>query len=99
MKTREFYHFGRSSALCASISLLSTQLIAAPAGPVPQIPEGGGAPGPFPNTSVSGVNVIARGSTEFNSNVEIVGFDGQGPIPWSVNRYNRGDIALRLSPG
>ncbi|MCB1127439.1 MAG: hypothetical protein KDM81_13165, partial [Verrucomicrobiae bacterium] len=67
--------------------------------PEPQVPDGGGLPGPYPNTSVSGVNVLAKGSTVFNSNVEITGFDGQGPIPWSVNRYNRGDIALRISPG
>jgi hypothetical protein len=57
------------------------------------------APGPFPNTSVSAVNVIARGSsTAFNGNVEIVGYEGQGPIPWTVTKYNRGDIAMRLAP-
>jgi hypothetical protein len=48
---------------------------------------------------VSGVNVIAKGGSVFNGSVEITGFDGQGPIPWSLNRYNRGDFALRLSPG
>lgn len=75
-------------------------LFAAPGGPTPQIPEGGAAPGNFPNTSVSGVNVIAKGSsTAFNGSVEVTGFDGSGPIPWSVNRYNRGDLALRLAPG
>ncbi len=73
--------------------------LAAPPGPTPQIPEGGAAPGPFPNTSVSAVHVIAKGSPTFNSNVEITGLGGQGPISWSANRYNRGDIALRLSPG
>lgn len=88
-----------AASLCATISMAGTSLHAAPAGPQPQIPDGGGAPGPFPNTSVSGVNVIARGSTTFNSSVEIPGLNGQGPIPWTVNRYNRGDIALRLSPG
>lgn len=71
---------------------------AAPTGPAPQIPEGGGAPGSFPNTSVSGVNVLAKGGRTFDGSVEITGLDGQGPIPWSVNRYNRGDFALRLAP-
>ncbi|MCX8107245.1 MAG: hypothetical protein N3G20_00410 [Verrucomicrobiae bacterium] len=74
-------------------------IVAVPPGPTPQIPEGGGPPGPFPNTSVSAVNVIAKGSTVFDSRVEVPGFEGQGPIPWSLNRYNRGDFALRLSPG
>ncbi len=53
----------------------------------------------FPNSSVSGVNVIAKGNASaFNSSVEITGFDGDGPIPWTINRYNRGDFAMRLSP-
>lgn len=81
---------GLVCALCAH---------AAPPGPTPQVPDGGGAPGPFPNTSVSAVNVIAKGSTTFSGAVEIPGLAGQGPIPWSVNRYNRGDFAVRLSPG
>lgn len=81
---------GLVCALCAH---------AAPPGPTPQIPDGGGAPGPFPNTSVSAVNVIAKGSATFNSAVDVPGLAGQGPIPWSVNRYNRGDFAVRLSPG
>ncbi len=83
----------------AAAALLMPALLAAPPGPTPQVPEGGGPPGAFPNTSVSGLNVIAKGSTVFNSSVEVTGLDGQGPIPWSVNRYNRGDFALRLSPG
>ncbi|MCC6231707.1 MAG: hypothetical protein IT580_03640, partial [Verrucomicrobiales bacterium] len=86
-------------ASMAAFLTTAIPLLAAPAGPAPVIPEGGGAPGPFPNTSVSGVNVISKGSTTFNSSVEVTGLDGQGPIPWSVNRYNRGDLALRLSPG
>jgi hypothetical protein len=72
---------------------------AAPPGPTVQIPEGGAAPGAFPNTSVTAVNVITKGSSIFDSSVEVTGFNGQGPIPWSVNRYNRGDFALRLAPG
>lgn len=71
---------------------------AAPAGPVPQVPAGGGPPGAFPNTTVSAVNVNARGSTTFNGNVEINSFEGAGPIPWTVTKYNRGDIAMRLAP-
>ncbi len=86
-------------ASVAAFLTTALPLLAAPAGPAPVIPEGGGAPGAFPNTSVSAVNVIAKGSTTFNSSVEVTGLDGQGPIPWSVNRYNRGDLALRLSPG
>lgn len=74
-------------------------VLAAPAGPIVQIPDGGSAPGPFPNTSVSSVNVLAKGSAEaFDARVEVTGFEGQGPIPWSLNRYNRGDFSLRLSP-
>ncbi|HOW66153.1 MAG TPA: hypothetical protein P5186_23820 [Candidatus Paceibacterota bacterium] len=76
-----------------------TCISAAPPGPTPQIPEGGAAPGAFPNTSVSAVNVIAKGSTTFNSSVEVSGLNGQGPVSWSVNRYNRGDFALRMAPG
>lgn len=83
----------------AALFTSSLPLLAAPAGPTPQIPEGGAAPGPFPNTSVSGVNVIARGSSTFDGSVDVPGLDGNGPIPWTVNRYNRGDFALRLSPG
>jgi len=81
------------------MALAAGVLQGAPAGPAPTVPEGGGLPGAFPNTSVSGVNVLAKGSTTFNSSVEVTGFDGQGPIHWSLNRYNRGDLALRLSPG
>lgn len=106
MRTFRAQTFGRRLATtrCTphAVALLLTASLsatAAPAGPTPQVPDGGGAPGAFPNTSVSGVNVIAKGSTTFNSNVEVTGLDGQGPIPWSVNRYNRGDLALRLAPG
>jgi hypothetical protein len=83
----------------AAITLTVSSILASPAGPTPVIPEGGAAPGAFPNTSVTAVNVNARGSTTFNGSVDVTGFDGQGPIPWSANRFNRGDIALRLAPG
>ena len=89
----------RRIPLVVSGVLFAFQIVAAPPGPTPQVPDGGGAPGPFPNTSVSAVNVIAKGSAMFNSSVDVPGLDGQGPIPWSVNRYNRGDFAMRLSPG
>lgn len=82
-----------------ALLMTTSALLAAPPGPTPQIPDGGAAPGPYPNTSVSAVNVIAKGSsTAFNGSVEVTKFDGQGPVAWSVNRYNRGDFAIRLSP-
>ncbi|MGE4178452.1 MAG: hypothetical protein AB7J34_01380 [Limisphaerales bacterium] len=87
------------SPVFAALFAASLPAFAAPPGPTPQVPEGGGPPGPFPNTSVSAVNVIAKGGAAFDSNVEVTALDGSGPIPWSVNRYNRGDFALRLSPG
>lgn len=72
---------------------------AAPPGPTPVIPDGGGAPGAFPNTSVTAVNVVARGSAGgFTGDVEVPAYEGQGPIRWVVNRYNRGDFAVRLAP-
>lgn len=83
----------------AALFASTLPILAAPSGPTPQVPDGGGAPGAFPNTSVSAVNVVAKGSTTFDSNVEVSGLDGHGPIPWTVNRYNRGDFALRLAPG
>lgn len=83
----------------AALFSASIPAFAAPPGPTPQVPEGGGAPGAFPNTSVSAANIIAKGSTTFDGAVEVTGFDGNGPIPWSVNRYNRGDLAVRLAPG
>ena len=56
-------------------------------------------PGPFPNTSVTAVNVVAKGSSSgFNSNVELADFEGQGPLAWSCTKYNRGDFAMRISP-
>lgn len=99
MKLEYFLSSVRNPASFAALLTALSTVMAAPPGPTPQIPDGGGAPGPFPNTSVSAVNVIAKGSTVFNSNVDVPGLDGQGPIAWSVNRYNRGDLALRLAPG
>ena len=70
-----------------------------PPGPTPQVPAGGGPPGLFPNTTVTAVNVVAKGnSAAFDGRVELTRFDGHGPIPWVCNRYNRGDFALRLAP-
>lgn len=97
--TRQTLGLRPSVTAAALAAIVCPTLLAAPAGPTPQVPDGGAAPGPFPNTSVTGVNVIAKGSTTFNSSVEVTGLDGSGPIPWSVNRYNRGDFALRLAPG
>ncbi len=89
----------RALSVMAAICFAAIPSLAAPAGPVPQVPPGGGPPGPFPNTSVTAVNVIAKGSSNaYDGNVEITGFDGQGPVPWTINRYNRGDFAMRLAP-
>lgn len=100
MKTKSTRTYGNHAGLVVAAFVVFNQLIvAAPQGPAPQIPEGGGPPGPFPNTSVSAANVIAKGSSVFDGRVEVPGFDGQGPIAWSLNRYNRGDFALRLAPG
>jgi hypothetical protein len=82
---------------CCAIAL-PTAVLGAATGPAPQVPAGGGPPGAFPNTTVSAVNVVAKGSATFNSNVEITGYDGQGPVGWTVTKYNRGDIAMRLAP-
>lgn len=68
-----------------------------PYGPALVIPEGGLPPGPFPGNSVSAANWVAQGGPTFDATVSI-GQDGQGPIPWSNSRYNRGDFAVRLSP-
>jgi hypothetical protein len=81
-----------------ALLIANVAALGVPPGPTPVVPAGGGPPGAFPNTSVSAVNVVARGSTTFNGNVEITGFDGEGPIPWTVTKYNRGDIAMRLAP-
>ncbi len=100
MKTKE-PNPTRASLFASSIlslCLAGLSVTAAPPGPDPQVPAGGGPPGPFPNTQVSGVNVVARGGSAFNGNVEIAAFEGNGPIPWTINRYNRGDYAMRLSP-
>lgn len=100
MKTKCTRARGNHGGLVVAAFVVCNQLlVAAPQGPAPLIPEGGGPPGPFPNTSVSAVNVIAKGSSVFDGRVEVPGFDGQGPITWSLNRYNRGDFALRLAPG
>ena len=90
--------FGSLSVGLALTCALWNPALAAPPGPDPQVPDGGSPPGPFPNTSVTAVSVDARGGATYDGNVEIPGLIGQGPIPWSINRYNRGDIALRLAP-
>src|SRR5687767_4589169 len=72
--------------------------LAAPSGPAPVVPVGGGPPGAFPNTSVSAVNVVAKGGNTYDARVEISGYEGQGPILWTISRYNRGDFAMRLAP-
>ncbi|HWQ93500.1 MAG TPA: hypothetical protein VN673_17670, partial [Clostridia bacterium] len=96
----------RSALLCTATGVLVASLTtlvlnhaqAAPPGPTPQVPAGGGPPGAFPNSSVTAVNVQAKGGTPFNGNVEITGYEGNGPVPWTVTKYNRGDIAMRFAP-
>jgi hypothetical protein len=87
----------RLMALAWSLSSVALISAAAAPGPEPIVPEGGLSPGPYPNFSVTGANWVARGGTEFNGNVEM-DLEENGPIPWSITRYNRGDFAVRLSP-
>ena len=68
-----------------------------PYGPDPVAPDGGSLPGPFPGNTVGAANWVASSGTTFDGTVSIA-LDGQGPIPWSMSRYNRGDFAVRLSP-
>src|SRR5512139_490568 len=92
----------RVLALTSAIGIFGLGALAGwaafPPGPAPQVPGGGGPPGVFPNSTVSGANVVAKGGAAFDSNVEISSFEGQGPIPWTVTKYNRGDLAMRLAP-
>jgi hypothetical protein len=68
-----------------------------PYGPEPVAPDGGTLPGPFPGNTVGAASWITSGGTAFDATASI-GQVGQGPIPWSISRYNRGDFAVRLSP-
>lgn len=68
-----------------------------PYGADPVAPDGGVLPGPFPGNTVGAANWVASSGTTFDGTVSI-GLEGQGPIPWSMSRYNRGDFAVRLSP-
>ncbi|HEV8544076.1 MAG TPA: hypothetical protein VGR78_16920 [Verrucomicrobiae bacterium] len=68
-----------------------------PYGPEPVAPDGGVLPGPFPGNTAGAANWVASSEGDFTGNVSI-NQEGQGPIPWSVSRYNRGDFAVRLSP-
>ena len=98
MKKNECWITDSLALLCASL-FICPAAFGAPPGPTPVVPAGGQPPGPFPNTSVTAINVVAKGSaTGFTGDVEVPGFAGQGPIFWVVNRYNRGDFALRLAP-
>lgn len=73
------------------------------AGPVPQVPdapEGSAGPGPFPNTSVTAANwnAFTPAGLVYDDTKLSIGITEQGPISWAISRYNRGDLALRLSP-
>ncbi|MBI4325091.1 MAG: CHRD domain-containing protein [Chloroflexi bacterium] len=72
-------------------------VMAQPAAPEPQVPNGGQPPGEYPNKSVTAAAWVAFGDTTFDGRAG-VNLDGQGPIPWSITRYNRGDFAVRLNP-
>ena len=71
--------------------------LVSPYGPDPQVPAGSKPPGPYPVNTVGAANWVASSGTTFDATVSI-GLEGQGPIPWSMSRYNRGDFAVRLSP-
>lgn len=94
-----YHNFRGLSCVLTFCAWTAIPVSAFPPGPTPQVPAGGGPPGAFPNTSVSAVNVVARGnSAAFDGRVEITAFEGRGPIPWTISRYNRGDFAMRLAP-
>lgn len=61
------------------------------------VPAGGGAPGDYPTTSVTAANWTAAGGTTYDSTVAVDLLE-QGPIPWAVSKYNRGDFSVKLSP-
>lgn len=72
-------------------------------GPAPVVPEGGVAPGPFPNTTVTAALWVMDASnvTQWDGADQdeiIMTLDGEGPIPWTNTRWNEGDTAPRLSP-
>ena len=98
MIVKKLYRTGLGACVLSAMGALQPLWAALPAGPAPQVPDGGAAPGDFPNTTVTAVNVQAKGSTVFDSSVDVPGFNGQGPVAWSLNRYNRGDFSLRLAP-
>ncbi|MHC1763931.1 MAG: hypothetical protein AB9869_06430 [Verrucomicrobiia bacterium] len=98
MKTNRWWMTDSLFIVCGAVLFCPAALGALP-GPTPVVPEGGGAPGAYPNSSASGINVVAKGSASgFTSDVEVPAIEGQGPIPWVINRYNRGDFAMRLAP-
>jgi hypothetical protein len=66
-------------------------------GPAPIVPAPGGPPGRYPNFSVTAANWIASSGTDYNG-ATLLDLAGEGPIPWSCSKLNRGDFAVRLSP-
>jgi hypothetical protein len=72
-------------------------------GPLAVVPEGGVAPGPFPNNSVTAAlwEMDASNVTQWDGADQdeiIMNLKGEGPIPWTNSRWNEGDTAPRLSP-
>ena len=92
--------------LCLCFVLLTQGLLLGQLTPIPEIvlsdPDATG-PGVFPNTSVSAgfmqvispPGVINAGG---NQDEILVSFPNSGPIPWTTNRYNEGDMAVQFSP-
>ena len=72
-------------------------VIAVTAGPAPEVPEGGGMPGRYPDFSVTSVNWICQGDVDYDGQT-LLDIDSQGPVAWSCTKINRGDFAVRLSP-
>eukprot|EP00270_Netrium_digitus_P020317 TRINITY_DN8325_c0_g5_i2.p1 TRINITY_DN8325_c0_g5~~TRINITY_DN8325_c0_g5_i2.p1 ORF type:complete len:557 (-),score=147.83 TRINITY_DN8325_c0_g5_i2:52-1722(-) len=87
-----------------SFSAASASIGTSPIEAVP--PEGAVAwdlPYPFLGVTVSGLSVMMNASLvrEYDGadkNNIVVDIKGQGPLPWSLARWNRGDFAPRLAP-
>src|SRR5687767_1057112 len=97
MKPNSMFSLRRSALSLACALGLTNASFAAATGPLVIVPDGGQDPGPYPNTSVSAANWVARGGPTYDGNVEM-NLEENGPIPWSITRYNRGDFAIRISP-
>lgn len=91
--------------LCCSLFLLQGVAFAQ-LPPIPDVvlsdPEATG-PGVFPNATVTSAYmqvVSPPGVMNAGGNQDeiLVSLPQQGPLPWTTNRYNEGDVAIQLSP-